>query len=680
MSRRHCCAALVFAALCWPTPAFSHQFFFATPENGGVIDALFGTNDAVIGFTKADPMNAETFIDPSPVTVNLTSQFSDPVGFPPVFLGFRGLTQVFKGSTLQINKDSAHFFVENVVLRDDAKFTMKGGFAVSLIDSRNTSEVDLSGGVVDAIFGGPVGGIAAGDDSHVKIEGTVQVQQPIIMSSRSVLNGLGGVVGGVTLKGGATANLSGTIFTGGLSVVAPDGGAATISGGSVDSVSVEAGSVAMNGGTIARGGVTVGSLDQGHSGTFEATGGSIGGDVTVTGGSCILGVSVLGNVTVDAAGGTHSHLDLISGNVTGSVTANNGATVGIGGVDTKISQDVSAVGGIVTLSDGSVRGDAIALNGTLNMLGGNVLGTVRAFGIKDDGTDDVTMAGGTANALSVLNGRATIEESKIKGDATVSDGKLHIFDSQIDGTLSTSGDNSLIGGGLEPNVTMTSGSLGGLSANGASIVNLSGPAKVIGNVVAHDNAHVSTIFDTSAIIGNVDAFDQSHIDLGGSTTVVGNMTAHDQAVVTYTLAGQIVVVPPAPPGGGSGAEEAIHALKSSLANGASTPPQFFLFDESTLIFNGLDFMAALMDGNVDGKFSEYGVAGHFADGTPFPEGLIVFVENGHELDPLGMPHFEFRFESVPEPGVLVLLTVGSAVLVAKHRRRPRGMKSAKNSC
>jgi hypothetical protein len=33
----------------------------------------------------------------------------------------------------------------------------------------------------------------------------------------------------------------------------------------------------------------------------------------------------------------------------------------------------------------------------------------------------------------------------------------------------------------------------------------------------------------------------------------------------------------------------------------------------------------------------------------FFAGLTVFVENGHEIDPLGSPHFAFTFETVPEP-------------------------------
>jgi hypothetical protein len=594
--------------------------------------------DYIIGFKGHDPNDASKLINPQQATINLSA--ADLGGGNKIYGQLPGTVNVYNGSKLVLLAGADQALANEVVLRDTSQLIVNTGriglsSGVLAIDARGSSQTHLKGGLV-------LGNVAPGEDAKVFLEGPAKINGRVDLIARSAfIASSGHVVGEVKLLGQSTAAFSGDVAVDGALIVdATDGGSATIDGGTLGEITDLAGKVTMSGGIGGNVLVSHSDIDASKTGVMEMTGGAVQGvSVNIGGVFSLQGGTVLRGVFTQNEG---SIVSLGAATVTGDVFATDKATIDIDG--TQIGGNVTVGGGsVIEMHDGSVLSQVNAIGGQFKLHGGSIIGI--AVNQADNSSDDgFTMDGGTVGALIVqLGGRAHVSGGTIEHEINVDDGNLQMENASAKGTLIVEGSST---------AQIADGTIGAINLHGEADIKVKN-ASVKGDVSTGGSSRLSFFGD---IGGDVDAFDTSHIDLGASL-IFGTVTQHGQSTITWdTNVGKIVVAQ------GSGV---LGGRQSTLVTGADNDPkpmEFFLLDESILQIFGRDFLATLLDGNAEGKYSEYAVTGHFADGEPFPTGLLVFVENGHEADPLGLPHFEFAFKSVPEPSCAALIWCTMMVL------------------
>ncbi|HEV2970513.1 MAG TPA: hypothetical protein VGY55_11025 [Pirellulales bacterium] len=545
----------------------------------------------------------------------------------------------------------------------------------------------------------PVLDVIVANASTLSINGTGQVGGNVEVHDTSTVNMSGnsmlGFHPGIAALFGfdqSKLNISGGTIAGGLE--ADDQSVATLSGGQVNLVNGFGGTVNVTGGTVVNGAqanaggtVNISTPEDFGAGLAAFQGSHItmsaGGRITLLQASdnsdiTLSGVTLLGNVNADNSivnydGGTivgnifsqNGAVVFTSGNtmVTGTVTANGGSVHVRSGTLTSFQS--SGTGGI-TMDDGVVGSTVVATDtGVIQVHGGTINGTVSA-----QGTSVITLDGPTVAVNSDVNSYDT--------------SKVNLFGTQVTGTVSAT-DTSLI----SLYAASVTGDLGTFKS-GLAVIN--GGTTISGNVVASNSSHVQLVggnvgsvttynsasaqLDGSQVKGDVSALNSSSIMLD-NMFVTGNITAQQQSIITIsesiTYGGQIEafgtsrivllghLLPNNQP----------HALSFDGIEGSGpsflTPdgePAFasiFLHDSSSLEFDGHSLSAALIDPmNGGGAYSEYAISGLFADGTPIPSGLDLFVANGSAAS------FQL-VEAVPEPASASLMAVAALALLARRR-------------
>jgi hypothetical protein len=520
----------------------------------------------------------------------------------------------------------------------NSMISITSSFTLSNVSAADAGSVSMQSGTVTGNVSTTIDSLGDGLSPPSVTLGAVQVNGSVnVGAGTNMTLGAGtSVVGTVTV--GQNANLVTSAAIGPLALASNC--SITVNGGSIMSdVSVNNGNISMNDGTVFFDLFT-------NTGTIGMTGGIVGvnvsafdsGTIAVGGGMINGNVVAEGASTAMLAGGTVGH-DAIAAGQSASITI-SGATIGV---------DAAAENsGTVNMESGSIGGNLQAQQqASVHMDGGTVGGDLVVIN-----SGSATITGGlVSGSISVSNsGAATMNSGAVVGGATTANSSsLIINDGSIAGLVGTQDSSKiLILGGLMGS---------GVTAADNSTIVIDGLATIAGQVAAHDNSTIS--IRNATILGGVLATGSSTVNLlFPGSTIFGPIEATQNGHIVLGLGSM-----------GSGSPSPAADRLNLIAADAPTPTnEIFLYDDSTLEFDGLTFNAALVDPmNDNGMFSEYDLTGTLGDGSSLPDGLTLFVENGSGAS--------FQFVPVPEPGAAGLVLSALAPVLLGRRRRQGSRRS-----
>ncbi len=551
----------------------------------------------------------------------------------------------------------------NVDIYDTSSFNLSGeamlGFhpGTAALFAHDSSKVTVSGGTI-------AGGLVAYDQSNVTMSGG---QVNGIFADGGTINVTGGtVVSGYEANGGIlNVSVTPTYLFGGSGVTAFNGAQVSFAGGGTlgDAQANNKSVMTLTGvttfGTVAAADHSVIHYVGGIAGNLFATNDShidvdtFNGPANIPGtvdcDSSLIGIGS-GTVGFLKARGTQSTLLLGDGTVLGTVTSfdSGHATVGAG-----------TIGGFVDASDKSL----ITLG-----LGSSLLTVSSSVTASDSARIDIVNAMIESDATARGSSTITLSTATATGSLTTNDSSAAVMSgSHVGGSVVMNGMSQVTveGGGIGGNVSANNSSFFSLlSGNVDGSVNVANSARavLIGGDIAESvtslNGGTISIADAVVVEGDVVARQQSTITIGGAD-IFGAIRAFDTAHIFLNG----TLLPNSKPQAMAAASDGIRA---SLAppDGSAFPP-IFLNDNSTLEFDGHRLTAALLDPlNGGGAYSEYEISGYFADGSPIPSGLDLFVANGSTAS------FQL-VEAVPEPASALLMVIAAVGLIGLQKNRCR---------
>ncbi|MEM9435582.1 MAG: hypothetical protein AAGA15_00965 [Pseudomonadota bacterium] len=453
------------------------------------------------------------------------------------------------------------------------------------LDSGSVGNVTVGDGTLD-MDGGTIDGTLDVDGTDASIDGGNVTGTTDVNAGGSLALGGGSLDGAVTVTTG-TLNLTGdgtiddtlTVEGGGNVSINTTGdvdagdevtGTTTINNGSVTVTEGDLAAVVVNDGndalatdlTLTSG--SIGSLDN-QAGQTALNGGTVDGNVTVSGGSVAVAGATQDNAstatisggTVTVSSGSLNDVDITGGALGNELTVSTGGTVA--------TVDVSNANGDALIDGGTVSGASTVSAGTITMNSGS-MGNVTASGTgtftqvggaagtlanNGGGTLDLTgsTAGATATGLShnATAGTTTLNGVQIAGDANIAGGTLNIDEdgngAAADVALEITGTTTVSGGGQ---VTLSDGQVGNVNAAGGGIftqttaaaasddltnsggtINLSaGTADSLTNTTTAGTSNVTggQVTGTTDINGGevvVNAANDGTVELQGTTTIDG---------------------------------------------------------------------------------------------------------------------------------------------------------------
>ncbi len=559
----------------------------------------------------------------------------DPASLTVTDGGNIPITEVIVANASTVTLSGTGAIGGNVDFFDTSTFTMSGGTlgshpSIGALFGHDTSKINISGGTI-------AGGLVAYDMSNVTMSGG---QVNAVFADGGTINVTGGtVVSGYEANGG-TLNVSipSTYLFGGSGVTAFNSAQVNITGGgSLGYVQANSQSVVTLSGMTAYG--TVGA----SAAVLNYNGGVIAGDVSAMNSATVTIATdnVTGQVLCDSShvlipnatvgflksSGTACLLEMDNGTVLGTIDSYDNSVLGvkqgvIGGVVTAHGESAIALGsgGAISLSSNIYTYDSAFVK---------VANAKMDQFVDAEGNSAVSLAGCKVAGGLVTNGfaQADVVGGTI-GDVIVSNSsRCQLFGVNVTYALTVSNSSTAVLSGGD-----VSGSVTALNAATATI---SGGAVVEEDVQAHQQSTI--IIAGGDIFGAISAFDTSHIVVNGK--LLANVK----------------------PGGATPA--ASDGSKPSLAPAGDSFPLIYLYDNSSLEFDGHSLTSALLDPlNGGGAFSEYEISGRFADGTAIPAGLDLFVANGSTAS------FQL-VEAVPEPASASLMAIAAFGLLAMRRNR-----------